>query len=86
MLGGCAGTEAAFNGQVCGQDTAFTITDRKDRGAFELVATCPQGGSVRITSSDSSTSSVIEAQADALAKSADALGALAGSVAGAVAK
>ena len=79
-LSACSGTQAQFDGQVCGQETHFTITDRKDRGVFDLEATCPQGGSVRISTSDSSTSSVIAAQADALAKSAAALGSLVGAV------
>ena len=73
LLTGCAGTGIDFDGNVCGQPVKFTLTDVKDRGVFVGDVTCPQGGGLHVETADSSASAVIQAQADAIAKTAAAL-------------
>ena len=63
-LAGCSGTRLTMSGTVCGQAVELAMVDRKDRSGFEAQVTCPGGGSVLLTSSDSSTSQVIQAQAE----------------------
>jgi len=65
-LSGCAGTTMSLKGQVCGQAVDLALTDRKDRSGFEATVECPQGGSVHISSTDSSTSAVVNALSAAM--------------------
>jgi len=64
LLSACAGTELQLQGSVCGQPVNLVLQDRKDRSAFEGEITCPGGGRVWITSTDSSTSAVLAKQAE----------------------
>ena len=62
-VSGCAGTQLSMTGTVCGQDVQLQMVDRKDRSEFALDVTCPDGGGAHIASAESSTSSVLQAQA-----------------------
>jgi hypothetical protein len=66
VLTSCAGTVMSLKGQVCGQDVDLALTDRKDRSGFEATVECPGGGSVHISSTDSSTSAVVNALSAAM--------------------
>lgn len=72
-LAGCAGTELHFAGSVCGQQVDLTLTDRKDRSGFDAQITCGPDGSIMVSTSDSSTSAVIVAQAELTAKLGDVI-------------
>lgn len=61
-----AGTSVAFDGQICGQDASFRLSDMKDRSQATAVVECPGGGMITISTADSSTSAVIAAQAGLL--------------------
>ena len=63
-LAGCSGTRLAVTGAVCGQALEVALSDYKDRSGFAAEVTCSDGSSVMLTSSDSSTSQVIQAQAE----------------------
>ena len=63
-LVGCSGTRLTMSGTVCGQAVELALRDQKDRSGFEAKVTCPDGGSVLLTSSESSTSAVVQAQAE----------------------
>ena len=63
-LVGCAGTRLTLDGMVCGQEVALALQDHKDRAGFDAQVTCSDGSSVTITSSESSTSQTIQAQAE----------------------
>lgn len=76
LLAGCAGTDLVFEGQVCGQPVKLTMHDAKDRSAFDASATCPQGGGLTITSSESSTSQVLSAMSANIDKLTALVGAL----------
>lgn len=80
-LCGCAGTEMHASGSACGGPFDITLTDRKDRSGFSGTITCPDGGAIAITSTDSSTSAVIAQQAAMLGKLTDLVAALAASAA-----
>jgi hypothetical protein len=84
MLAGCGGTTMDFSGPLCGGalPATFTLADAKDRSGFEARCTHTtyrQDGTVAavdeiaITSSDSSASAVIQAQAEALTQLSSAL-------------
>jgi hypothetical protein len=61
ILGGCAGTQLAFSGNVCNMPIELQLVDRKDRSGFTAHVECPGGGAMDIASTDSSTSAVINA-------------------------
>lgn len=71
VLGGCVGTEASFEGQVCGQPVKFELNDKKDRSGFAATVTCPGGGGITVTTTDSSTSAVIQSMAQLAAQMAE---------------
>ena len=72
MLAGCtAGTQLVAEGNACGQPFTIQLRDQKDRAGFAAEVTCADGSKLLITSSDSMTSTVIAAQADAIAKLGD---------------
>lgn len=66
MVVGCTGTQLSMTGSVCGEQVELLVRDSKDRSGFSAVATCPQGGGIEITSSDSSYSTVLAQQAQML--------------------
>jgi hypothetical protein len=79
LLSGCSGTALQFAGPLCGAPNPATISlsDRKDRAGFNARCThttyAPDGSvtsvsEVTITSSESNTSEVIRAQAEAIDK------------------
>jgi hypothetical protein len=79
LLPGCSGTALQFAGPLCGGPDPATISlsDRKDRAGFDARCThtiYASDGSiasvseVTITSSESNTSEVIRAQAEAIDK------------------
>jgi hypothetical protein len=83
-LTACGGTAVQYSGPLCGSTAQATLNlaDQKDRSGFE--ASCRQtyyatDGSVarvdevRISSSDSSASAVIQAQSDAISQLAAAV-------------
>jgi hypothetical protein len=85
-LAACGGTALEYAGPLCGSSVPATLTlaDQKDRSAFD--ASCRQTyyrqdgtvarvDEVTISSSESSASAVIAAQADALGKLAAAVAA-----------
>jgi hypothetical protein len=74
LLGGCAGTVVEFSGQLCGQPVAFKMLDRKDRSAADIMVQCGEDGGVTITTAESSTSKVLEAQAAAISSLTAELG------------
>ena len=76
LLTGCAGTTLTLDGEVCGAPVKLSMVDRKDRTAFALNVECPEGGSVAIDTSESSTSQVLEKQIDLTAKIIDVIPAL----------
>lgn len=80
-LAGCAGTELQFAGKVCGQDVSLALIDRKDRSGFDAQITCGPEGSIMVSTSDSSTSAVIAAQAELAARLGDTITKLAGAAA-----
>jgi hypothetical protein len=55
----------------------LVVVDRKDRSAFEARVVCPNGGEVYLTSSESSASSVLAAQAQAIQELASTVAATA---------
>lgn len=84
LLAGCAGTAVQYQGPLCGSASPATlnVADRKDRGSFDARCTHTTynaDGTVAavdeivISTSDSSASSVIAAQANALANLAGAV-------------
>ena len=79
-LAGCtAGTQLVAEGNACGQPFTVQLHDKKDRAGFSAEVVCSDGSKMLITSSDSMTSTVIAAQADAIAKLGDVVTKLAAS-------
>ena len=64
LVGCSAGTRLTTSGTICGQPFELAMADRKDRSGFAAEVTCSDGSSVMISSSKSSTSAVIAAQAE----------------------
>ena len=73
LLVGCAGTQMAFEGNVCGQPVSLSMVDKKDRSGFTATVTCPNGGTVTLATSDSSTSAYVKTLVDGLVGMADKL-------------
>lgn len=67
LLAGCGGTVVEMDGQICGQPVKLRMADQKDRSGFDLAIVCGPEGSIALTTSDSSASAVIQAQATAIA-------------------
>lgn len=78
VTSGCSGTVLEMEGQICGQPVKLRMADAKDRSAFELAITCGPGGSVMVSTAESSASQVLTAQAHALTGQVQALSNLAG--------
>lgn len=81
LLGGCAGTQATMTGTICGQAVDFAVKDAKDRSGFDASIECPGGGGVHISSTDSSTSAVINAMAGMINQLTQSVAQLAATVA-----
>lgn len=84
LLAGCGGTALEFSGPLCGgaEPATFTLADHKDRAGFDARCTHTTyraDGTVAavdeivISSSESSASAVIAAQADAIGNLAGAI-------------
>ncbi len=82
-LSGCAGTVMSLKGQVCGQNIDLQLVDKKDRSGFEGTIECPGGGRVHISSTDSSTSAVVNALSAAMQSLTMLVAKVAGTAAGA---
>jgi hypothetical protein len=74
LLAGCGGTVLEAEGQVCGQPLKVRLADAKDRGGFDLAVRCGPDGGVTVTTTDSSASAVIQAQAAVIVGLAAAVG------------
>ena len=69
LLGGCAwvsGSVVELEGTVCGQPVKLRVADNKDRSGFDATVTCGADGGVTLTTTDSSASAVMAAQAEAI--------------------
>ena len=82
-LSGCAGTDMTLKGQICNQDVDLKFHDAKDRSGFDTKVVCPQGGSVHISSTDSSTSAVVNALSAAMQSLTTLVAKIAGTAGGA---
>src|SRR4249920_2411162 len=82
-LSGCAGTAMHLTGSACGQPVDLELVDRKDRSGFEGSIKCSDGSEIRISSTDRSTSAVVNALSAAMASLTTLVAKIAGTAAGA---